>query len=314
MSDFITDSVLKTDEFSETRRGHYADDPGRALIVRDISRVSWLAWPVALYLFRREARALAACQGLPGVPALLSAGPRSLVRTWTEGQPLQMARPADAAFYRDAARLLRRLRRAGVTHNDLAKPQNWIVTPEGHAAVIDFQLARAHRMRGWRYRLMAYEDLRHLLKHKRTFAPHLLGPRGRRFAAERSLPGRIWRATGKRLYLFVTRRLMNWSDGEGMGGRAEKDGPATEAALLALPGVRSVTLVAYPRPGRVAGLCAICEADTDGESLRAAHLQGGGRADVVVVLGLLPRTSAGQIDWQALNELVRTQTQATDPQ
>ena len=44
--------------------------------------------------------------------------------------------------------LARQMRRAGVTHNDIAKPQNWLMTPDGRAAVIDFQLATVHRRRG----------------------------------------------------------------------------------------------------------------------------------------------------------------------
>lgn len=305
MDEFVTETVLKSDEFSATRKGHFAADPGRALVRRDISPVARWARPVAIYLLRREERALRACAGIEGVPELVAADRNGLIRTWTEGQPLQVARPADAAFYRDAARILRALRRAGVTHNDLAKPQNWIVTPEGRAAVIDFQLARRHRHRGWRYRTMAYEDLRHLMKQKRTFAPGLLTPRQRRLAEERSLPSRIWRATGKRLYLFVTRRILDWSDGEGLGGRVERDGPATEAALMGLAGVRAVALVAYPRPGRVAGLCAFCEADpgTDPAALAEAQRAQGGRADAVEVVEALPRSENGAIRWDVLSAI-----------
>ena len=58
-----------------------------------------------------------------------------LYRSWTEGTPLHLARPADPAWYRDAHRLLREFRRRGITHNDLAKPQNWLMTPDGRAAV-----------------------------------------------------------------------------------------------------------------------------------------------------------------------------------
>ena len=47
-------------------------------------------------------------------------------------------------------KLLREMRRAGVTHNDIAKPQNWLMTPEGRAAVIDFQLASVHESAGRR--------------------------------------------------------------------------------------------------------------------------------------------------------------------
>ena len=100
--------------------------------------------------------------------------------------------------------------------------------------MIDFQLARVHRRRGRLFRVMAREDLRHLLRsRKRAYAPDLLTPSERRMLAQKALPARIWMATGKRLYNFVTRRLMNWSDGEGTEDRIEREGPAIRAALLA---------------------------------------------------------------------------------
>ncbi len=37
--------------------------------------------------------------------------------------------------------------------------------------------------------------------------------------ATRSWPARIWMATGKRLYIFITRRLLHWADREGAGDR-----------------------------------------------------------------------------------------------
>lgn len=299
---FVTELVVKNDEFSQTSRGFLATAPGKRLARRDIRTAPLWALPLAWYLLGRERRALRASSGIAGVPALVATDRHSLTRTWTDGQPLSLVRATDPAFYRDAARLLARLRRAGVTHNDLSKPQNWIVAPDGSAAVIDFQLARRHLWRGPLFRIQAYEDRRHLAKQKRTFAPELMGPRERRMAETRSAPGRLWRATGKRLYNFVTRRLLDWSDGEGLGGRAERDGPATEAALLAQAGVRAVALVAFARPGRRAGLCAFCEADpgTDGGALLSAQAAAGGSADVVTLVEALPRTPAGQIDWTDL--------------
>jgi len=50
------------------------------------------------------------------------------------------------------------MRRLSITHNDLAKPQNWLMTPEGDAAVIDFQLSSVHKRRSAFYCYLAYED------------------------------------------------------------------------------------------------------------------------------------------------------------
>jgi hypothetical protein len=297
MTEFVTETVLKTDEFSETQKGHMAGEPGRPVIRRLLTGLPWWARPIAQRLARREVRALTACRGIAGVPQLIAADRRAILRSFSDGVPLHLARPADPAFYRDAARILRELRRAGVTHNDLAKAQNWLMRPDGRAEVIDFQLARVHRRRGWLYRQMAYEDFRHLLKQKRRFAPGLLSPRGWRIVEGRTAPSLLWRATGKRLYVAISRGLFGWSDGEGFGGRAERDGPATEAALAGLPGVRAVALVPFARSGRPAGLHAFCEADagTDPGWLASAQRDRGGSADVVQVVEELPRAASGAL-------------------
>jgi serine/threonine protein kinase len=129
------------------------------------------------------------------------------------------ARPRDRAYYREALRLLRRLHAAGVVHNDLAKEPNWLVAPDGAPALIDFQLASRPRRRGRRFRALAYDDLRHLLKHKRTYCPEALTARERAILARRSCPAAAWMRTGKPVYLFVTRRVLGWSDREGAGDR-----------------------------------------------------------------------------------------------
>jgi hypothetical protein len=132
---------------------------------------------------------------------------------------MQVARPRDRAWYRAARRLLVALHRRGVAHNDLAKEANWIVAADGSPAFVDFQLAWVAKRRGRWFRTAAREDLRHLLKHKRTYCPEALTDRERRILATRSWPARLWRATGKRVYLFVTRRLLDWEDREGASER-----------------------------------------------------------------------------------------------
>ena len=46
-----------------------------------------------------------------------------------------------------ARRLLQRLHRGGLAHNDLAKEANWLVLDDGSPAIIDFQLASRGRAR-----------------------------------------------------------------------------------------------------------------------------------------------------------------------
>jgi RIO-like serine/threonine protein kinase len=150
---------------------------------------------------------------------VLEADRGRVVREWLEAQPMQRAAPRDPRYFREALHLVRQLHARRIVHNDLAKEPNWLVTPEGHPALVDFQLAMHAPRRGRLFRLLAHDDLRHLLKHKRTYLPERLTARERRVLATPSIVTRAWRASGKRLYTFVTRRLLGWADREGAGDR-----------------------------------------------------------------------------------------------
>jgi RIO-like serine/threonine protein kinase len=209
-------TVLKRDLFGVVLA---VDDERPRIVIRDTSKArGWLRW-LARYLAGREARALRKLDGLPGVPRLVSAERHRLTREWIDGRPMHHARPNDPHYYRRALLLLRRIHRRGVAHNDLAKETNWLVTLRGEPALVDFQLAHCSRTRGRFFRMLAHDDLRHLLKHKRTYLPHLLTQRERAILAKPSLLARVWMSTGKRLYLFITRRVLNWADREGADDR-----------------------------------------------------------------------------------------------
>ena len=66
-------------------------------------------------------------------------------------------------------------------------------------------------------RLLAREDLRHLLKHKRTYCRQALTPVELRLLKRHSWVRELWFATGKPVYRFVTRRILHWEDNEGQG-------------------------------------------------------------------------------------------------
>jgi hypothetical protein len=289
MQIFVTDAVLKRDVFSETHKGHFEGAPAQAIIRRIVTASPWWSRPLAWLLARREIAALTALRGVKGTPQLISTDRHGLYRRWTEGAPLHLARPSEPDWYRDAFRLLRQMRRMGITHNDLAKPQNWLMGPDGSAEVIDFQLASRHRARGMLYRLMAYEDFRHLLKQMRAFAPGLMTPTGKRILARRSLPSRIWMASGKKIYNAVTRGF-GWSDGDGTGDRIEREGPAILAALKSAPGVRDVALTHFPLPKKGTGIYAFAEAPTLADPQTLAGLSS---ADLVQPVAALPRAADG---------------------
>lgn len=193
---------------------------GQPVIERDAGAATlglrWLARRAAA----REARALRALRGIDGVPALLSFDGSRLRRAFVDGAVMNEARPRDAAWFRRAHRLLRAMRARGVVHNDLAKEANWLVRVDGAPAVVDFQLAWVARdPRGGLFRLLSRENLRHLLKHKRTYCPDAITPVERRVLARRSWISRAWRTTGKRLYILIARRILRWEDNEGRGRR-----------------------------------------------------------------------------------------------
>ena len=296
---FVPETVHKRDIFSETISGTLAGVPDFPVVLRKLDGVPLYARPIAWFLARKEIRGLRAVQGIEGTPVLVRVDKTGLLRSWTQGTPLQLAKPADPAWYRDAKRLLREMRRAGVTHNDIAKPQNWLMTPDGRAAVIDFQLASVHRRRGVLFRTMAREDLRHLLKQKRAYAPELLTASEHRMLATKALPARIWMATGKRLYNFITRRLMNWSDGEGTEDRISRDGPALIAALTAHPRVREVALHTYALPAKGVGLYVFVESDLTIAELTALTPEP--RPELIQQVENLPRTAEGELREDALN-------------
>jgi len=211
--------LLKKDLFGEIWLSGVDDD---RQIVRDLSSAStWLRW-LARLLMRREARALAALSDMDGIPQVLRLERDILVRSYIAGTPMYQARPTDPAYFRAAFHLLRRLHRAAVVHNDLAKEPNLLVRSDGSPAFVDFQLAWFSPRRGRLFRVLAHEDLRHLLKHKRTYCADRLTRREKRILANPSVLSRLWMRTVKPVYLFVTRKLLGWADREGAADRGDR--------------------------------------------------------------------------------------------
>jgi RIO-like serine/threonine protein kinase len=208
-------AVLKSDLFG---RILLVREPQRALIRRDINNVTCWLRPLAWWLARREALALGKLQGLPGTPQLLSWNGRCLERSFLAGDAMYQRPPhADLAYFHAARRLLQQVHRRGVVHNDLAKEANWLVLEDGGPALIDFQLAVRGQPRSRWMRLLAREDLRHLLKHKRMYCTQALTPVEKRLLTRHSWVRELWFASGKPVYRFVTRRLLCWEDNEGQG-------------------------------------------------------------------------------------------------
>src|SRR6201992_1116182 len=255
--------LLKRDVFSTVERGRFHGDAGEVdAVLRRLDQVPWWSFGIALHLFARERKALTLAKGLDVGPELLWAGRRALVRGFIDGVALHLAKPhGDVAYFRSAKAALRRLHRAGICHNDLAKEQNWLRGSDGQAYLTDFQLAACFRSRSRLFRIAAYEDLRHLLKHKRSYAPEALTPKERQILARKSLVAQLWLMTGKKVYRAITRGLFNFTDREGGGRRLVNDAPVLIALIRRNPDVRDTAIVAFADRRSGVGLYAFVEAD-----------------------------------------------------
>jgi serine/threonine protein kinase len=151
-----------------------------------------LRW-LALALARREIHYLRRLDGIEGVPGFYrQEGPSGLVREYVEGTNLR------EYFYRDCGyrpgpeffprlfKILETVHQRGVAHNDLSKPENLIVRPDGSPALIDLQIAREARIPLVGRSIIRYlqaNDRYHVEKLHRRYRPNDFSGAGRTSAA-----------------------------------------------------------------------------------------------------------------------------------
>jgi hypothetical protein len=308
---WIEGVLLKRDVFSSVERGRFRSTDGEVdAILRRIDQVPWWSYVLARHLFARERRALTVARGLNVGPELLWGGRQILMRGFIDGVALHLVKPkGDVAYFRSAKEALRRLHRAGVCHNDLAKEQNWLVGRDGRAYLTDFQLAACFQKRSRLFRILAYEDLRHLLKHKRSYAPAALTPKERQILARKSIVASVWLVTGKKVYRAVTRGLFNFTDREGGGRRLVNDAPLLMQEIRKNPAVRDAAIVAFPDRRVGVGLYAFVESDrTALESELKGELaaaRGPKPPEHIQIVKTLPRDASGKTRIELL-QLVAT--------
>ena len=311
--------LLKRDVFSSVERGRFRDDVGEVdAVLRRLDQVPLWSYPIARHLFARERRALALARDLDVGPKLLWAGRQALVRGFIDGVALHLARPhGDLAYFRSAKLALRKLHRAGICHNDLAKEQNWLRGSDGRAYVTDFQLAACFKSRSRLFRIAAYEDLRHLLKHKRSYAPQALTPMERKILARKSFVASIWLKTGKKVYKAITRGLFNFTDREGGGRRLVNDAPVLIELISKNPEVRDTAIVAFADRRTGVGLYAFVEADHVAleKQLRVelSSAKGVKPPEHIQVVHALPRDAAGKPRTEILQLVAMNQLDLIEP-
>lgn len=217
---FETQKVLKSDAFGQIETGHWVNAQGRTpAIRRHYTKTMWLR-PLALLLASNEKRALRKLGALATagqVPQLLAVDKDYHVRSFIDAEVLyRMDKTAmPRQFYQDGMELIRKMRRFGVCNNDLAKQANWLVRKaDGKPVLVDFQLALCFKdIHNSFFLTLCREDLRHILKHKREY--YSVSASERKILNKKSLPTRIWMATGKKVYLFWTRKVLGWKDRTG---------------------------------------------------------------------------------------------------
>jgi hypothetical protein len=316
---WIEGVLLKRDVFSTVERGRFREDAGEVdAVLRRLDQVPWWSFVLARHLFARERKSLTLAKGLDVGPELLWAGRRLLVRSFIDGVALHLAKPhGDLAYFRSAKAALRRLHRAGICHNDLAKEQNWLRGVDGHAYLTDFQLAACFKTRSRMFRIAAYEDLRHLLKHKRSYAPHALTPKERKILARKSLVARVWLMTGKKVYRAITRGLFNFTDREGGGRRLVNDAPVLADLIRRNPAVRDTAIVAFADRRTGVGLYAFVEADRSAleAQLRSelAAAKGPKPPEHIQVVRALPRNADGKPRTEILQLVAMNQLDLIEP-
>src|ERR1700728_364276 len=314
-----SDVVLKRDVFSTVERGRFRSDAGEVdAVLRRLDQVPWWSYIPVRHLFGRERHALGLARDLHVGPELLWAGRQALVRGFIDGVALHLAKPVgDVAYFRSAKQALHKLHRAGICHNDLAKEQNWLVGRDGRAYVTDFQPAACFRKRERLFRIATYEDIRHLLKHKRSYAPDALTPKERKILARKSLVARLWLATGKKVYRAITRGLFNFTDREGGGRRLVNDAPVLAGLIKKNPAVRDAAIVAFADRRTGVGLYAFVEADQAtleaqlSNELTAA--KGPKPPEHIQVVQALPRDSAGKPRTEILQLVAMNQLDLIEP-
>jgi len=143
--------------------------------------------PLALHLFNRGGTLSPSQRRSTCRRRSLYADDTNPVRGYIR-RPREIARgPRRSRLFRSARAALRALHRPRISHHDLAKEQNWRRTPDGHAYLLDFQLASVSTPH-WGFVLRAArEDLRHFLNTSAAYIP-TLDPADAGVLARKSLP------------------------------------------------------------------------------------------------------------------------------
>jgi predicted Ser/Thr protein kinase len=139
---------------------------------------------VAPWLIRRETRALRWLNGTPGVPRYLGRVDRlAFALEFVEGTPLDRYAKGElpAEVFPKVQAAIDAIHARGVSHCDLKRRSNLLLTPDGEIYLIDFAAAvigrrPLHPFANWLQREMARVDDKSMPRLKKFVSPELLTP------------------------------------------------------------------------------------------------------------------------------------------
>ena len=186
---YRSEKVFKNDFYAVTAgyRRESGDGPER-VVLKEYHIDSWgpipLGW-LGRMLLRRESLYYRELADVPGVPQFIEHfGVNGFVREHIPGLDLRdhfekVGKRVDPAFFPTLQETLRAVHEKGVAHNDLAKPENILVSSNGAPVLIDFQIAMmpkrwflgVGRLAGPLLRLCQRMDEYHLCKQYRRYSP-----------------------------------------------------------------------------------------------------------------------------------------------
>ena len=156
---------------------------GQRAAVKDFSAAPALFRIVVCpFLVRREIAALRRLNGTAGVPRLLGQIDRlSFALEFIEGTPFDQLKPGDLARadLEHAQAVIDAVHARGVSHGDLKRRSNLLLTPQHEVYLIDFAAAvighrRLHPLANWLQRELEAVDNKSVPRIKKHTAPELL--------------------------------------------------------------------------------------------------------------------------------------------
>jgi RIO-like serine/threonine protein kinase len=186
--DSLTREMLHTGRGFQSSVRLIERDKKLAAVKDYINAPKWFRLAVSPFLLNREERALRVLAGTRGVPEVYARVDRyALAMEYLEGTPMDRFTVGQLApeVFEKAQQTIDAIHTRGVSHCDLKRRSNLLLSPSGEVFLIDFAAAvigrRAlHPVMNWLQREMEKVDNKSVPRLKKFVAPELLSPEDRR--------------------------------------------------------------------------------------------------------------------------------------